>query len=48
MIDFADPPTADASAVFNPAGDEHDLYHYRSVFNADNSRLLGSRRPCFA
>jgi WD40 repeat protein len=27
--------------LFNPAGDEHNLYHYRSVFNADNSRFLG-------
>ena len=41
MIDFADPVYgARIRQVYNPTGDEHNLYHYRSVFNADNSRPL--------
>ncbi|OAI55698.1 hypothetical protein AYO49_05275 [Verrucomicrobiaceae bacterium SCGC AG-212-N21] len=31
--------------IFNPEGDEHDLYHYRSVFNANNSRIIGIETP---
>jgi hypothetical protein len=46
MIDFTDPTYgAHIRQVFNPAGDEHDLYHYRSVFNADNSRMIGIETP---
>lgn len=46
MIDFTDPTYGGRiRQIFNPAGDEHDLYHYRSVFNADNSRLLGIETP---
>jgi hypothetical protein len=46
LIDFTDPTYgARIRQVFNPAGDEHDLYHYRSVFNADNSRMLGIEVP---
>ncbi len=42
MVDFADLTYGGRiRQVYNPAGDEHDLYHYRSVFNADNSRILG-------
>jgi hypothetical protein len=45
-IDFADPTYGgQVRQIYNPAGDEHDLYHYRSVFNADNSRLLGIETP---
>ncbi len=46
MIDFTDPTYGGRiRQIYNPAGDEHDLYHYRSVFNADNSRLLGIETP---
>src|SRR5690349_9500226 len=46
MIDFTDPTYgARIRQIFNPAGDEHDLYHYRSVFNADNSRMIGIETP---
>jgi hypothetical protein len=46
MIDFTDPTYGGKiRQIYNPAGDEHDLYHYRSVFNADNSRLLGIETP---
>ena len=46
MIDFTDPTYGGAiRQIFNPAGDEHNLYHYRRVFNADNSRLLGIETP---
>lgn len=46
MIDFTDPTYGGRiRQIFNPAGDEHDLYHYRSVFNADNSRMLGIETP---
>lgn len=46
MIDFTDPTYGGrVRQIYNPAGDEHDLYHYRSVFNADNSRLLGIETP---
>jgi hypothetical protein len=46
LIDFTDPTYGGRiRQLFNPAGDEHDLYHYRSVFNADNSRLLGIEAP---
>jgi len=46
MIDFTDPTYGGRiRQIYNPAGDEHDLYHYRSVFNADNSRLLGVETP---
>jgi len=46
MIDFVDPSyEGRVRQIFNPAGDEHNLYHYRSVFNADNSRLLGIETP---
>lgn len=27
--------------LYNPYGNEHNLYHYRDVFNADNSYMLG-------
>jgi hypothetical protein len=46
MIDFIDPTYGSSiRQIYNPAGDEHDLYHYRSVFNADNSRMLGIQTP---
>lgn len=46
LIDFVDPSYgAHIRQIFNPAGNEHNLYHYRSVFNADNSRLLGIETP---
>jgi hypothetical protein len=46
MVDFTDPTYGGrVRQIFNPAGDEHNLYHYRSVFNADNSRLLGIETP---
>ncbi len=46
MIDFVDSTTGNRiRQMFNPAGDEHNLYHYRRVFNADNSRLLGIETP---
>lgn len=46
MIDFTDPTYGGrVRQIFNPAGDEHDLYHYRSVFNADNSRVLSIETP---
>jgi hypothetical protein len=46
LIDFTDPTYGGrVRQVFNPAGDEHDLYHYRGVFNADNSRLLAIETP---
>lgn len=46
MIDFTDPAYGGRiRQIFNPTGDEHDLYHYRSVFNADNSRMLGIETP---
>ena len=46
MIDFTDPTYGGRiRQVFNPGGDEHDLYHYRSVFNADNSRMIGIETP---
>ncbi len=46
MIDFTDPTYGGRiRQIYNPAGDEHNLYHYRSVFNADGSRLLGIETP---
>lgn len=46
VIDFTDPTYGGRiRQIFNPAGDEHNLYHYRSVFNADNSRLVGIETP---
>src|SRR3954469_21611409 len=46
MIDFTDPTYGGrVRQISNPAGDEHDLYHYRSVFNADNSCLLEIETP---
>jgi hypothetical protein len=46
MVDFTDPIYGGrVRQVFNAAGDEHNLYHYRTVFNADNSRLLGIETP---
>ena len=46
LVEFTDPTYGGRiRQVFNPAGDEHNLYHYRSVFNADNSRLLGIETP---
>jgi WD40 repeat protein len=46
MIDFTDPTYGGrVRQIYNPAGDEHDLYHYRRVFNADNSRLIGIETP---
>jgi hypothetical protein len=46
MIDFNDPTYGSrVRQIFNPGGDEHDLYHYRSVFNSDNSRILGIETP---
>jgi hypothetical protein len=46
MIDFTDPIYGGRiRQIFNPAGDEHDLYHYRSVFNAENSRMVGIETP---
>jgi hypothetical protein len=46
MIDFTDPAYgARIRQIHNPAGDEHNLYHYRSVFNADNTRMLGIETP---
>ncbi|MGH7943467.1 MAG: hypothetical protein ACREH8_08440 [Opitutaceae bacterium] len=45
-IDFTDPTYGGrVRQIFNSAGDEHNLYHTRSVFNADNSRLLGIETP---
>ena len=44
--DFTDPTYGGrVRQILNPAGDEHNLYHYRSVFNADNSRLLAIETP---
>jgi|GEM_PF-2290834 len=46
MNDFTDPTYgARVRQIVNPTGDEHNLYHYRSVFNADNSRLLAIETP---
>jgi hypothetical protein len=46
LVDFNDPTYGGrVRQIFNPAGDEHDLYHYRSVFNADNSKFLGIETP---
>jgi len=46
VIDFVDPTYGGRiRQIFNSSGDEHDLYHYRSVFNADNSRMLGIETP---
>lgn len=46
LVEFADPTYgSQIRQLYNPAGDEHNLYHYRCVFNADNSRLLGIETP---
>lgn len=46
MNDFTDPTYGGrVRQIVNAAGDEHNLYHYRSVFNADNSRLIGIETP---
>ena len=46
MIDFTDSTYGGRiRQIYNPAGDEHNLYHTRSVFNTDNSRLLGIETP---
>lgn len=46
VIEFADPTYGHRiRQIFNPTGDEHNLYHYRSVFNADNSRFVGIEKP---
>jgi hypothetical protein len=46
FVDFNDPTYGGrVRQIFNPAGAEHDLYHYRSVFNSDNSRMLGIETP---
>ncbi|HYF34080.1 MAG TPA: hypothetical protein VD994_02230 [Prosthecobacter sp.] len=46
VIEFVDPAYGGhVRQFFNPVGDEHDLYHYRSVFNSDNSRILGIETP---
>ena len=45
-IEFFDPTYGQRiRQLFNPVGDEHNLYHYRAVFNANNSRLLGIEKP---
>lgn len=44
--DFTDPTYGGrVRQILNPAGDEHNLYHYRCAFNADNSRLLAIHTP---
>jgi hypothetical protein len=46
LIDFTDPTYGGrVRQIFNATGDEHDLYHYRSVFNADSSRILSIETP---
>lgn len=46
FIDFSDPTYGGRiRQIFNPSGNEHNLYHYRSVFNADNSRIIGIEQP---
>lgn len=46
FVDFVDPTYgAHVRQIHNSSGDEHNLYHYRSVFNADNSRMLGIETP---
>jgi hypothetical protein len=46
LVDFSDPTYGGrVRQIYNPAGDEHNLYHYRCVFNADNSQLLGIETP---
>lgn len=46
MIDFVDPTYGGRiRQVYNAAGDEHNLYHYRRVFNSDNSYMLGIETP---
>jgi len=46
MIDFLDPTYGGRiRQIYNPNGDEHNLYHYRTPFNADNSLLLGIETP---
>jgi hypothetical protein len=46
MIDFTDPTHGGrVRQMAYAGGDEHNLYHYRSVFNADNSRILGIETP---
>jgi hypothetical protein len=46
IIDFIDPTYGShLRHISNPVGDEHCIYHYRSVFNADNSRLLAIETP---
>ncbi|MCX7886596.1 MAG: right-handed parallel beta-helix repeat-containing protein [Verrucomicrobiae bacterium] len=44
--DFTDPTYGSRiRQIVNSAGDEHNLYHYRCVFNADNSRFLAIHTP---
>jgi hypothetical protein len=46
IIEFVDPTYGSPlRQIFNSAGDEHNIYHYRSVFNADDSRLLAIQTP---
>lgn len=46
VIDFVDPTyRGRICQVYNPNGDEHNLYHYRTPFNSDNSSLLGIETP---
>lgn len=42
IVEFSDPGNGSRiRQLFNPDGDEHTLYHYRSVFNANNTRFVG-------
>jgi WD40 repeat protein len=46
VVDITDPTYhGQVRQIYNPAGDEHNLYHYRCVFNADMSLLLGIETP---
>ncbi len=46
LLDFTDPTYGGrVRQIVDPAGDEHNLYHYRNVFNADGSRRLGIETP---
>jgi hypothetical protein len=42
IFEFSDPRYGSRiRQLVNAAGDEHTLYHYRSVFNANNTRFVG-------
>jgi hypothetical protein len=46
FVDFTDPTYGGRiRQLYHAGGDEHNLYHYRPVFNADSSRLLGIETP---